>query len=70
MSTQSKHEIMRVYVSVVLVFGTPKDSPLKFIAYSYSVQIMHAKLHWNPLSVANKIHEEQFIINNRNYAQL
>jgi len=42
----------------------------KFITYSYGVQIMHAKMHWNPIFLANKIHSKSFVSNFRNSIEI
>jgi len=53
----------------MLVLGTARETVIwKFIIYCFSVQILHAKASWNPLSIANKIQNKNLCFKNSNYA--
>jgi hypothetical protein len=52
-----QNQNMRANKNLQLILGSPTNNTLisEFIIYSCGVQITHAKMRWNPLSLANKI---------------
>jgi hypothetical protein len=53
---------MTILVQPTHVFG--EAILKKFITYSYSIQIIHFLMHWNPLENGEKAHKSFFHFNN------